>query len=217
MSALAEFEGTSLRRPVEIDRPESTIRFGGIMDEQGTTSGLTWVLQVVLEPVAPAVASTAPARAPQLQPSSAAAALTELRNLTGFTWEQVARILGVTPRTPFLWSQGNTLSKSNEERLQRLVSLLRRHDRGSPDATRATLLGARSDGVVPFDALALGDFARAEALLSVGPATRAVATEELKARVSPEGADRLLASDAKLHVDSGVQRTARSVRVKKGD
>ena len=217
MSELAEFEGTSLPRPVEIVRPEATIRYGGIMDEQGTTSGLAWTMFVVRPPVAAPRAPSVIVKAGDLKPTSAAAALTELRNLTGFTWHQVARLLNVTQRTPFLWFQGKPINNMNEERLRRLIALIRRVDRGSPDATRAALLGARSDGVVPFDLLAQGDFERTEALLGVRPASLSVSREELKVRLPASPVDRLLLSDAKVHVEPGVARTARSVRVKKGD
>lgn len=215
MSELAEFEGTSLRRPVAFSRPEETIRYGGIMDEQGTTSGLAWTLVVVHQPVQhPASAAKEPG-APT--PETAATALAELRKLTGFTWEQVARVLDVTPRTPFLWTKGNPIAKSNEERLQRLVALMRRIDRGSPDATRAALLGARTDGTVPFDLLAKAEFERAEAMLGVRPLGVPVAKAELQARLPSSPIDRMLQSDTRVHVEAGVVRTARSTRVKKGD
>lgn len=216
MSELAEFEGTSLTRPVAFSRPEETIRYGGIMDEQGTTSGLVWTLVVVHQPVH-RLHRTAPVAVKPSEQNPARAALTELRERTGFTWEQVARVLDVTQRTPFLWSQGKPIAKSNEERLQRLVALIRRVERGTPDTTRAALLGARADGTVPFDLLAQGDFERAEGVLAVRPSTVPVSQVELQARLPASPVDRMLRSDAKVHVESGIVRKARSTRVKKRD
>lgn len=216
MSELAEFEGTSMCAPAIAPMPGTAIRFGGILDEQGTTSGLVWTVHLHREAV-PVRRTVAPASPNEAKLGAAAAALNELRRITGFTWDQVARVLAVTPRTPFLWTQGNPISRTNEERLQRLVALLRRINRGSPDATRAALLGARSDGKVPFDLLVSGDFERAEVALSLRPTPTVVSEQTLRDRRPISAADRLSLSDEKVHIESSVSRTARSVRVKKGD
>jgi hypothetical protein len=218
MSELAEFEGTSVCAPSLVSKPETTIRYGGILDEQGTSSGLVLTVEIqhAILPIRRVVAVRVPVpEAPN--PGGAADALLELRRLTGFTWDQVARMLDVTPRTPFLWTQGNPISRANEERLQRVVALLRRVDRGSPDANRAALLGARSDGTVPFDLLVAGDFEYAEAALTMRTSSVPVPRQALRDRRPMSPVDRMSLSDEKVHVDSGVVRTARTVRVKKGD
>jgi pimeloyl-ACP methyl ester carboxylesterase len=208
MSELAEFDGTSVCAPVLVSKPDTTIRYGGILDEQGTSSGLVWTVYLRREPAHVRRVVALPA---------AATALAELRRLTGFTWDQVARALDVTPRTPFLWTQGNPVSRANEERLQRVVALIRRVDRGSADANRAALLGARSDGTVPFDLLVAGELERAEAALSMRTSPVSVPEQTLRDRRPMSPVDRMSLSDEKIHTDAGVVRTARSVRVKKGD
>ncbi|MBI3183995.1 MAG: hypothetical protein HYZ28_17810 [Myxococcales bacterium] len=208
MSELAEFDGTSKALPVM--KPETTIRYGGIMDEQGTSSGLVLYAYVTYWPATPAASH-------ELVPASAATALDQLRRLTGFTWEQVARLLDVTPRTPYLWTQGKPINRANEERLQRLVALISRFDRGSPDANRAAILGARSDGKVPFDMLVAADFEAAEAALGMRPSRAPVPEQTLRDRRPMSPVDRMSLSDEKAHTDSGVVRQARSTRIKKGD
>jgi DNA-binding transcriptional regulator YiaG len=85
-------------------------------------------------------------------------AIAELRRLTGLTWEQLARLLDVSRRSLHFWASGQTLSPANEERLQRLVSYVRKVDRGSAAANRAALLSPADDGQLPFDLLAAGDY-----------------------------------------------------------
>jgi hypothetical protein len=123
----------------------------------------------------------------------------------------------VTARTLFLWKEGRPINRANEERLQRLVALLRRVDRGSPDANRAALFGARSDGTVPFDLLVAGDLERAEATLSVQRSMVPVPERTLRERRPMAPAEMMGLSDEKVHAESGVVRTARSRRLKKGD
>lgn len=218
MSELAEFDGTSMCAPLLGSKPDSTIRYGGILDEQGTSSGLMWTVDLHRRAEPLRRVTRIPTAAPhERNPGDAATALAELRRLTGFTWDQVARALDVTARTPFLWTQGNPISRANEERLQRVVALLRRVDRGSPDANRAALLGARSDGTVPFDLLVAGDLGRAEDALSMRPPPGPVSELALRDRRPMSPADRMSLSDEKVHLEAGDVRTARSVRVKKGD
>ena len=60
-----------------------------------------------------------------------AAAIAELRRLCGFTWDQLARLFNVSRRSLHFWASGKAMSPANEEHLQRVLSVLRRIDRGS--------------------------------------------------------------------------------------
>ena len=51
--------------------------------------------------------------------------LSELRTDTSFTWEQLAKLFGVSRRTVHLWAAGGNLSAQNEERLSALVREVR--------------------------------------------------------------------------------------------
>ncbi|MCT2359500.1 hypothetical protein M3G54_14070, partial [Brevibacterium casei] len=60
--------------------------------------------------------------------------IAELRSMTSFTWEQTAKLFGVSRRTVHLWAAGGNLSTQNEERLVRLVRQVRAiHANGSSD------------------------------------------------------------------------------------
>lgn len=96
----------------------------------------------------------------------ASAAIAELRRLSGLTWEQLARLFDVSRRSLHFWASGEAMAPSNEERLQRLLRVMRAVDRGSASANRAVLLAAGGDGVVPFDLLAAGRYD--VALVTVG-------------------------------------------------
>lgn len=47
--------------------------------------------------------------------------LADIRRTSGFTWEQVAKIFGVSRRTVHLWVSGSNMSSRHEERLAELA------------------------------------------------------------------------------------------------
>lgn len=102
----------------------------------------------------------------------AGTAIGELRRLSGLTWDQLARMFGVSRRSLHFWASGKPMAPSNEEHLQRVLAILRKLDRGTASANRAALLGAREDGTLPFDLLVEGDYERALALLGPGEERR---------------------------------------------
>ena len=58
---------------------------------------------------------------------------------------QLATLFGVARRSLHLWASGRPMSGPNEERLHRLVAVLRRIDRGAADWNRRELLRIRED------------------------------------------------------------------------
>jgi len=60
------------------------------------------------------------------------------------------------------------MAPGNHEHLQRLLSVVRKIDRGSASANRAALLNVREDGSLLFDLLAAGDYERVLSLLGPG-------------------------------------------------
>jgi len=46
----------------------------------------------------------------------------ELKRITGFTWDQIAKALGVSRRTIHLWAAGGNMTAANEETTLRLIS-----------------------------------------------------------------------------------------------
>ncbi len=83
-----------------------------------------------------------------------AASLAALRELSGLTWNQLARLFGVSRRAVHFWAEGRPLTPSHEEQLQRLLAVVQELDRGTPRANRALLLVARPGEPMVFDLLA---------------------------------------------------------------
>jgi DNA-binding transcriptional regulator YiaG len=150
----------------------------------------------------------------------AGAAIGVLRRLSGLTWDQLARLLGVSRRSLHFWASGKPMASGNEERLQRLVGVMRYVDRGSARANRAALLSAQKDGTIPFDLLTDGQYERVMALLGVGGATRITAPKQSprgRAEAAPPPPHELLdALHDPVHRRAGGARAAKSVKVRGG-
>jgi transcriptional regulator with XRE-family HTH domain len=99
-------------------------------------------------------------------------AIAEVRALSGLTWEQLARLFAVTRRSLHFWASGKALTPGNEERLQRVLAVLRKIDRGSASANRAAILAVRADGTMALDLIAEGQYERVVALLGPGVGRR---------------------------------------------
>lgn len=106
-------------------------------------------------------------------------AISELRFLSGLTWEQLARLLGVARRSVHLWASGMALSPMNEERLLRVLATIRQVDRGGAAANRAALFAEHHGGVVAFDLLARGEYERVRDLLGPGKPRRVMTLRPL--------------------------------------
>jgi DNA-binding transcriptional regulator YiaG len=95
------------------------------------------------------------------------AAILELRRLTGLTWEQLARLFQVARRSVHFWASGKPLNSTNEEQLYRMLSTVRKIDRGSASENR-TLLLREHKGQIPFDLLAIGRYDEVVSLVGAG-------------------------------------------------
>lgn len=76
-----------------------------------------------------------------------------LRQRSGLTWEELARIFGVTRRTLHNWSVGGQLSATHARDLARVIALVHDVDTGNPKTTRSSLLAPRENGTTLFDRL----------------------------------------------------------------
>jgi DNA-binding transcriptional regulator YiaG len=121
------------------------------------------------------------------------AAIMELRRVSGLTWDQLARLFGITRRSLHFWASGKPLTPAHEERLHRLLATVRRLDRGSAQENRALLLGVHEDGCIPFDLLVEGQYEHVLSLLGPGhtparphPAVLAVDAHLARAPHAPE-------------------------------
>jgi DNA-binding transcriptional regulator YiaG len=137
---------------------------------------------------------------------SSSTVLTELRRLSGLSWDQLARVLGVSRRALHFWASGKRMASSNEEHLQRVLAVLRAIDRGSSSANRTALLGALDGDTLVADVLANREYERAVSLASrlSAPSRRA------KLPLPPEVM--ASATHETVHRDPGPTRRGRSVR-----
>lgn len=114
----------------------------------GTTAG------VLVDPttIRPAQSKTDAGQVDQVE-AVQAAALTELRLLTGLTWEKVAFLFGVSRRAVHFWANGKPLTAAHQEHLERSLSCIKAADKGNAPMNRQALFAADSNGVAPFDLL----------------------------------------------------------------
>lgn len=77
---------------------------------------------------------------------STSGVLSELRRLSGLTWDQLSRFFGVSRRTIHFWASGQAMSASNEEKLQQALAKVKSLDQGSASATRSLLLAVDASG-----------------------------------------------------------------------
>ena len=160
-------------------------------------------------------------RAHQSPEASPIAAISEVRRLSGLTWEQLAQLVGVSRRALHFWASGKPMSAQNAEHLQRLLAVLQRVDRGSASANRAALF-APIQGVHPFDLLVRHDYERAVRLLGANPTPARPprsrpSAQALDARAPRPPAELVDALEDTVHQESGRVRKAKSVKVRGGD
>jgi DNA-binding transcriptional regulator YiaG len=147
-------------------------------------------------------------------------AIHELRLLTEFTWEQIARLFSVSRRSVHLWASGGLMSRENEEHLHRVLGIVRRSDCGRPVDNRAALLSHHgTSSYCAFDLLSARDYQNASLLLGTSDdisrmhSSRVVpsaAVLNLREPLSPE----ILVS-ARQDDGSMAPRRARAVRYRK--
>lgn len=154
-------------------------------------------------------------------PEDASAALAEVRRISGLTWEQLAQVFGVSRRTLHFWASGKSLSSPNEEHLRRLLTALRRADRGAADINRAMLLTER-EGTVPLQLLAERRYDEFLRLVGEGAGRARITLKPLsrdawEAR-KPQPPEELVdALQDRAHKDVGRGRAARTVRIARNE
>jgi transcriptional regulator with XRE-family HTH domain len=144
-------------------------------------------------------------------------AISELRRLSGLTWDQLARLFDVSRRSLHFWASGKPSTPANEERLQRLVAVMRKIDRGSAAETRAVLLAPLRDGRLPVDLLAEGRLEDVERLVGPGTPTARIRPPQIsdaarRARMPPPPNILANALQDRVHVEPRGGRPAKSVR-----
>jgi DNA-binding transcriptional regulator YiaG len=151
--------------------------------------------------------------------SMAAAQIGELRRLTGFTWDQLANLFGLSRRSLHFWASGKPMASANEEHLLRLLATIRKLDRGSASQNRTLLLTASSSGEVPMDLLVARQYERALQIIGEGisqpratPSPLSKAARDARRPRPP--AELVAALQDSVHRELGPTRVARSVKVR---
>jgi DNA-binding transcriptional regulator YiaG len=73
-----------------------------------------------------------------------------LRQRSGLTWDELARIFGVTRRTLYNWSVGGQVSAVNARAIAEVVRLVHEVDSGDPKTTRSRLLAPMQNGATLY-------------------------------------------------------------------
>lgn len=149
-----------------------------------------------------------------------AAAIAELRQRSGLTWEQLARLFGVARRSVHFWASGKAMNSSNEEVLNQLLRAVRYIDRGESGPTRSALMSAQTDGAIPFDLLVEGHFDDVMRRLGQGSGHGTRVHSRLPVTLNPlwtpPSPDHLVgAAHETAHASPGRARAGRSAKVKK--
>lgn len=144
--------------------------------------------------------------------------IADLRRISGLTWDQLARLFGVSRRSVHFWASGSPMKPRHEEHLRRLVQIIRRIDRGSASRNRQLLFDSgRGQTPMPFDLLAAEKYDEALAIAGSGELAPRASSTKLRSgspdtrlpRPPAELVD-TLPDDVRVEVTKG--RAARSVR-----
>jgi len=121
-------------------------------------------------------------------PEATQKSLSELRRLSGLTWDQLAKLFNVSRRSLHFWASGQPLSRSNEEHLNRLLGTIRYIDRGSASLNRSLLLRPDGNGNPLFDLLIACKYEEFKQIAGAGnalqkPESGALSEEERRMRM----------------------------------
>ncbi|GAB1328387.1 hypothetical protein ACE1SV_27260 [Streptomyces sennicomposti] len=79
-----------------------------------------------------------------------AAEVRMLRERSGLSWQQVARLFGVSRRAVHMWAAGGRMTDHHAALLGRHLAVVREHDRGNAEATKQYLLAANPGERSPY-------------------------------------------------------------------
>ena len=199
----------------------SVIMVSGVLSIAGTSSAeptTIWGAPYIHESDTTASGPSRDAVATQMEIETEATrkAVSELRRISGLTWEQLAGLFGVSRRSVHFWASGKPLNATNHQRLMRVLDVVRGADRGTARSTRAALLDAR-EGTTAFELLADQRFREACVALGRGRTRLVPVLTQLSAAAraarKPLPPDELYdAKSDRVHQEPGRARAARTAR-----
>jgi transcriptional regulator with XRE-family HTH domain len=74
----------------------------------------------------------------------------QLRERSGLTWDELARLFGVSRRSVHNWATGTRLNSKHAVMLEYITALVDTHDAGEPTATRASLMTPSPGGISEY-------------------------------------------------------------------
>jgi len=153
-------------------------------------------------------------------PEATQKSISELRRLSGLTWDQLAKLFNVSRRSLHFWASGQPLSRFNEEQLNRLLEAIQYIDRGSANLNRSLLLKG-SNGKF-FDLLVAGKYEEFKKIVGCGnapqkPQLGSLSEDALVARRPQNPADLVDALQEPIHREVGRSRPARAARSRKNN
>jgi DNA-binding transcriptional regulator YiaG len=95
--------------------------------------------------------SAQPARRTRRAVAAPADLIRELHTRSGLTWEQIARLLGISRRAAHQWAAGARITSRHHELLSSAVALVEQTNTIDPIAARAVLLAPRAGRASLFD------------------------------------------------------------------
>lgn len=94
--------------------------------------------------------------------------LFELKNLTGFGWGDLSKLLNVDRRTLHNWVKAGKIRERNKLKISETLKVLRHADRGCSDANAIALRQVGSSGTSSFEAIKQENYAAARTIIGRG-------------------------------------------------
>lgn len=127
--------GTTPTGHVELRQPSQSATYGGLSSR--TRVALTARQQPVNDQEEVSL--------PEL-----ARSVRSMHQRSGLTWDELARIFGVTRRTLYNWSIGGQVSAANAQAIAEVIRSLHEIDSGDPKITRSRLLAPTQNGATLY-------------------------------------------------------------------
>jgi len=112
-----------------------------------------------------------PSNSPDSTPSTARSILA-IRQLANLTWDETAKVFGVSRRSVHLWANGRHPSGDQERKLNRVLGILSAHQDLGSSKLREKLMASARPGTLFFDLLCNDEFGAFQDLFSAEYDTR---------------------------------------------
>ena len=127
----------------------SSIRFE--RDDRSSLTKLFGIIEKTLFDLGDTTSQALLVTVPDL--SATAKVMQEMHDKSGLTWDELARIFGVSRRSLHHWARGGRLNAYNSRRLQRVYEVVVGLDAGDADQTRLQLISPDETGLSVFQRL----------------------------------------------------------------